>query len=592
MNDLDPEFRRMLSVLLDGKLTDAEKHQLNELVRDNPARQHQYREIISLHALLYLDFSPGFLHLMPPLEGEVPPDILARAAHASAPQAATSTGAAGLASDLSATVATGGPQSVMGRPAGGRRLSVARLAPWAVAATVALASIGVWWSVVDSDRPAAARRDDRQGSAARRWPRGGAPAPESPSVAVLGQATGAKWAATGSIPNIGGALAAGEFALEEGLVQLEFLSGAAVIIEAPASFEIVSPSRLICRQGKLRAHVPAQAHGFRIETPGYAAVDLGTEFTVNVGPNGQSDFHVLDGEVELWNLQSSASAPIETLTTGRSAHTTPEGGLSETSIVPASLVGRRQLREITERAEQERYAKWRQFSGALRARPDVVLYYGLDGHAEWERELRNDGPNPDELLTGAIVGCHWTSGRWTGKQALEFKRITDRVRLTVPGEFESLTFSAWVRIEGLERWLTSLMLTDGHDANEVHWQITEGGALLLGVNDSGRNLHDYFSPKVLGPSDLGRWVHLAAVFDGRSGVVRHYLDARQISSEQVKSPAPLRLGRAEIGNWAPNDAPQYRNRSLNGRIDEFILFSSPLSGEQIREIYEAGKPGS
>jgi hypothetical protein len=52
----------------------------------------------------------------------------------------------------------------------------------------------------------------------------------------------------------------------------------------------------------------------------------------------------------------------------------------------------------------------------------------------------------------------------------------------------------------------------------------------------------------------------------------------------------LRIGAAEIGNWVPQDLKDYRIRSLNGRIDEFIVFDAPLSSEELRRIYESGKP--
>jgi hypothetical protein len=50
----------------------------------------------------------------------------------------------------------------------------------------------------------------------------------------------------------------------------------------------------------------------------------------------------------------------------------------------------------------------------------------------------------------------------------------------------------------------------------------------------------------------------------------------------------LRLGAAEIGNWVPEDFLDNRVRSLNGRIDEFLIFDRPLSRGEIRELYSAG----
>ena len=130
---------------------------------------------------------------------------------------------------------------------------------------------------------------------------------EAHSVAVLGQASRVSWTDRHLPTEIGASLEPGEFKLKQGLVQIEFFSGAHVIIEGPAEFELVSPSRIVCNLGKIRAHVPSQAKGFTIETPTYAAVDLGTEFTVQVEQTGESQFQVLDGEVELWNGSSPQS---------------------------------------------------------------------------------------------------------------------------------------------------------------------------------------------------------------------------------------------------------------------------------------------
>jgi hypothetical protein len=395
------------------------------------------------------------------------------------------------------------------------------------------------------------------------------------------------------LPNsIGASLEPGTFKLEKGLVQLEFVSGASVIIEAPAKFVLVSPNRIICNLGKIRAHVPSQAIGFTIATPTYSAVDLGTDFTVQVESSGASQFQVLQGKVDLRGDHGDRNAVGKQLTTGQGVRSNPAGQLSEILNPQPPFIGTEQLLKLASVALRERYDGWKDFSRKIRTAKNVVFYFGFDGHEPWDRVLRNDGTNPDEQLDGAIVGCQWTTGRWPGKQALEFKRTTDRVRVNVPGEFESLTYSAWIRIEGLERWLSSLMLTDGHQPGELHWQMTDQGQLMLGVKAEPNKSHDFYSPSVIGPKDLGRWVHLVCVYNGKAGYVAHYVDGEEVSRENVRIPTRLRLGPAEIGNWVPQDLREYRIRSLNGRIDEFILFNSPLTPDEIRSIYEAGKPQS
>src|SRR5690606_32641359 len=106
---------------------------------------------------------------------------------------------------------------------------------------------------------------------------------------------------------------------------------------------------------------------------------------------------------------------------------------------------------------------------------------------------------------------------------------------------------AWVRIDGFDRRWNSLMLTDGWDLGEPHWQLSREGELILGVKSSP--FSNYFSPPVLGQADLGRWVLLVTVYDADAGHVSHYVDGRRVSREAIRRATPLRIGPAEIGNW-------------------------------------------
>ena len=51
----------------------------------------------------------------------------------------------------------------------------------------------------------------------------------------------------------------------------------------------------------------------------------------------------------------------------------------------------------------------------------------------------------------------------------------------------------------------------------------------------------------------------------------------------------LRIGKSDLGNWS-KPINQGSIRSLNGRIDEFGIFSVVLSSDEIADIYNMGKP--
>jgi hypothetical protein len=232
-----------------------------------------------------------------------------------------------------------------------------------------------------------------------------------------------------------------------------------------------------------------------------------------------------------------------------------------------------------------RYREWLTTRNAIAKDPATLLLFDFEDQNPWDRQLTNLRPGGPE---GAIIGAQWTEGRWPGKGALEFKRITDRTRLNIPGSFDALTFAAWVRIEGFERWLSSLFLTDGFDRGEVHWQISNEGQLILGV--SGSSAMNTYSDVVIHPGDLGKWIHLAATVDRVSGVVTHYRDGKIVMQTKANTIPPLVLGQAEIGNWQAQGRSADAIRSLNGRIDEFFILSRVVSPEEMASIYRAGLP--
>jgi hypothetical protein len=362
-----------------------------------------------------------------------------------------------------------------------------------------------------------------------------------------------------------------------------FSAAPTVIVEGPAELELESAWRVVCRSGRLRAFVPEPAQGFTIVTPDYQAVDLGTEFALSVGSDGLSEVHVVDGEVR---LDAADGRALHHLTAGSSMQATG-GILSAIESRGGAFIDRQQLMRLAQNDWRSRYAGWKETSGALKNDPATVVYFDFEDQDPWDRALvnrLNDGAGG-----GAIIGAQWTQGRWPGKGALEFKRITDRVRLRVPGDFDALTLSAWVRAEGFDQWLSSLMLTDGWETGEVHWQISNKGELILGVSGGANS----FSPAVIHPRDLGRWMHLAVTIDRDregGGRIVHYLDGETVGEPLDTKPLPpLRIGDAEIGNWQAEGRVN-NIRSLNGRMDEFAILKRALSAEEIRAMHAAGHP--
>lgn len=126
------------------------------------------------------------------------------------------------------------------------------------------------------------------------WLRNGRPESE-PAIAWLVNAQNCRWARE----EPGGDMHAGKvLELERGLAEIRFQCGARVVLEGPASLDLLSANSARLRHGKLTARVPGPATGFTILSPQGKVIDLGTEFGVAVSDSGATKVYVFEGKVE------------------------------------------------------------------------------------------------------------------------------------------------------------------------------------------------------------------------------------------------------------------------------------------------------
>ncbi|QEG22457.1 LamG-like jellyroll fold domain-containing protein [Mariniblastus fucicola] len=400
--------------------------------------------------------------------------------------------------------------------------------------------------------------------------------------------------------DVGDALMPGPIAIKSGFAQIEFFCGATLIVEGPAEIDLKSSVLASVTSGKFRAQVPPAARGFSIEVDDMKVVDLGTEFGLAVTENG-ADIQVFDGEIEVHSPQSDKRL----LTTGQAIVRNSVGEFSTGKITPDRFVDIASMESRADGQQTQRYEAWKTLSNRLSRDPRVVAYYSFDEQGAWDRKLHSSVRPDNDELDGAIVGAGKVNGRWPAKSGLEFKRPGDRVRVRIPGEFDSLTFACWVKIDSLDRWYNSLFLTDNYNEGEPHWQILDTGQLFFSVRHKPDDLNgqpikgpthqEVLSPPFWKPSMSGRWLHLATTYDADAGKTTHYLNGERIHEETIADQLVVRetrIGAASIGNWSIPTKPdaEFAVRNLNGSMDEFMILSDALSENEIREIYESGKP--
>jgi hypothetical protein len=104
----------------------------------------------------------------------------------------------------------------------------------------------------------------------------------SRAIAMLNTTVDAHWSGSVEPTRIGGPLEPGWLRLESGLAQIVFYSGTRVVIEGPAELELISPNEFSCKEGHVLADVPAQARGFRIQTPQLTVTNSGASLGLSV----------------------------------------------------------------------------------------------------------------------------------------------------------------------------------------------------------------------------------------------------------------------------------------------------------------------
>ena len=402
-------------------------------------------------------------------------------------------------------------------------------------------------------------------------------------VAVLSRSLDVEWGSSSETYHVGDPIKEGLINVKSGLIEIEFLSGASVIVEGPAELELVDDNSAVFHAGNLRAFVPEPAKGFTISAPTFDAVDLGTEFAMSVDTNGDSEIHVIDGSVDVHQKDGTS---IRNLVGGDAARQSV--GVSELeniSIEGDRFVDWREFSEMLGDHSQSRYKEWRRQRSRWINDSDMILYFDFEERSSWVPELVSAKAGH---TSGGIVGAQWSTGRWPEKSALEFKRSTDRVRVNVPGEWEAISFAAWIRIDGLDRRHNAIFLADEWNLGEPHWHIGAEGELNFALNSGGR----FKTEPLIGPSSLGRWLHVAVTYDPEKELISHFLNGELVGSGPAKSGVPISIGEAEIGNWKAQKKNDdlYELRSFNGRMDELLVLGRAMAPAEIAVHYRAGDP--
>ena len=408
------------------------------------------------------------------------------------------------------------------------------------------------------------------------------------TLAVLTKAVGIKWSnQTGYRPSLGSTLDSSHLQIDEGLAQVEFLQGSTVILEGPVNFELLDDNEGALVLGKLRATVPKVARGFTVHLPKGKLGDLGTEFGLNVYEGGSTEIFVYRGKIRYQGENESKEEVIREVSGGEALFVDPYGYANWVEMPSEAFIGTADLAFRSKEDSQSRYASWVQLSDEISQGANAALYYSFDNHSSWDRVLKNRTTPGAAALDGAIIGCKWTEGRWPGKAALAFKRKNDRVRLDLVERLHAFTLSAWLKLDGVQDKISPIFCSENSLSGSASWYINPKGQLVLEVIANGRKTL-YQSATAFRTERIGKWAHIATVYDLEKKKVSHFINGRPFSHEKTKLDATISFANASLG-YLSRKKPNGRT-SLQGSLDEFAIFKVPLPESEIRRLYEIGCP--
>lgn len=232
--------------------------------------------------------------------------------------------------------------------------------------------------------------------------------------------------------------------LADGLAKVKFHNGAVVLLDASEGatrLQLVSESQGFLQLGCITALVDTEeAKGFTIEVPGNRKViDRGTEFGMTVDEAGQSEVHVLLGEVELVKQTESGDAETIRLSKGEAARTTVEN----TDVVEAITFDR---------------------SAFKHAMQESLTLSGDRADANSKSKARSF------VAYQSLVGVKGTQDNFAGALGMDFV-VTKPIRVTELGAFDSDG-------DGFKRRIT-VTLWSRHDAGTPSIPNDDFGARVL-----------------------------------------------------------------------------------------------------------------
>lgn len=384
---------------------------------------------------------------------------------------------------------------------------------------------------------------------------------------------------------LGAYLKPGVISQQSGWLTVQTLKGVCVTFDAPFEATFSDLDRMHLKKGMARVRVPEGAEGFRLESPAFDVVDLGTEFAAKVNEDGTGTCRVFEGKADVSLLDSVGEVKqTQRVTASKSVQISPSSNaIQMIEEKDADYPGIKQKPRPTLALEPSYAAD--------------LLALAPAGYWRFEEitggELRNEvtgGPVMRPFGSASVAaeneGNH--SGELTRIDKVEFFMINDGTLAVFKGDF---AISYFVQLSWLQNFaMISAMRYD--DRVKGHPLILQCYADLSKRGLKGSALHAELrdppawngGTEIVGPALLRplHWHHIAATRG--NGMVTLYLDGKPVARKAMES-IPLDCREIFVGRLNGNiSQSRMEARRLVGHIDELAIFSRSLTEAEIRKL--------
>jgi len=391
----------------------------------------------------------------------------------------------------------------------------------------------------------------------------------------------------------------GKYEVERGQLHLRFDDSVELLFSGPGTFEILNPKLVRVTQGNIRTIVlNDKGKEFTILSPSSRYIDWGTEFSLNISPNGEDLVNVHEGAIEVQCLVTQNTSQM--LTRFSEVTDSPE-------FTPVLID--KQL-ENTMPGEMGRNRN-QKFLDELATDPDIIGLYDFEYPLLGKDQLELRTPKVWEGSKGSLLfnrsrwvpnlhifntdashgvfhGANRTDGRWPQTIGLNLFHKDAHLSLELERAYENFSFSCWLKPTGkLNNPLNSLIRPYRWEKfGNFSIQVTRSGQLRQSL--WGEPHIQEFQPS---KGKLSKdWNHIAYTFGkvDEKMVSSLYLNGKLYNEVSPNWTDSIDLKNMIIG-CLYNKQGQYLNQ-FNGVLDELVLWKKTLTKKEIVNMYRSGLP--